>query len=484
MLQSSQLPQILTDSGINLENNLIQSLNWNSPEKLPLWNFCTDSRNVPSNSWFVALKGENFDGHKFCHLALERGAAGLIVSDLSGIDNSAINLRVPTLVVKDTLDAYQSIARAHRAALKATPRDFPKTQVVAITGSNGKTTTKEMLFRVLSKKFQTKASKSNENNEIGVPKNLLELTERDQFMVSECGMRGLGQIEELTKITEPNFTIITNIGTAHIGLLSSRENIAKAKSEIFRFQPKGGIALLPFNEPLLEPYMEDCNKDIQFIQFGDFQNPRFEGESTTFEYKGQTFSLQTPSLGLVHNSCAVIDLALHLGLSAQEIQAGLDEFQPVAGRGTITTLKLGATLIDESYNANPDSVRELARSLKRLTQSHFQRSLHSQTLVKSSILVLGEMAELGDLGGTLLSSLANDLNQNVNEIFLIGEDCFDSSFLSQITVSHKVFKDLDAAAKHFFDKKNELLNSQKIVAVKASRSAKLNELIDKIHSIE
>ncbi|MDX1919146.1 MAG: UDP-N-acetylmuramoyl-tripeptide--D-alanyl-D-alanine ligase [Candidatus Caenarcaniphilales bacterium] len=472
MLQSNELPSILSGVGINLNNNLIKLLNWKE-DKLPAWRFSTDSRNIPRGAWFIALRGENFDGHKFCQQTIESGATGLIISDVSLTDDFT---DVPVVLVKNTLEAYQAIARAHRHSLK--------TKVVAITGSNGKTTTKEMLFNVLSQKYKTKASNSNENNEIGVPKNLLQLDENDEIMISECGMRGLGQIEELTKITEPDYTIITNIGTAHIGILGSRENIAKAKSEIFCFQPSGGIALVPFNEPLLKPFIEDHAKWINFIKFGNFTNAKFEAKDqgsfnengTRFYYRGETFYLQTASLGLVSNACAVIDLALHLGLKAAEIQTGLDEFKPLTGRGALTKLKLnektGATLIDESYNANPDSVRELAKSLKRLSSG------------KTTILVLGEMAELGDLGESLLSGLAKDLNQNVDELFLVGTKCFNSGFTRQLTIPFQIFQNKEEVFEYFTNEKSYLLDSKKVIAVKASRSAKLNELVKNISSIE
>ncbi len=446
--QSANLPDILSSYG------LLQSA-LNLEKDLPAWQFCTDSRNIQPGSWFIALKGANFDGHSFLEQASKHGAGGFIVSEIpEGFSN-----KLPILVVTDTLKAYQAIANHYRKSLNIT--------TIAITGSNGKTTTKEMLFAVLSTKYRTTSTHANENNEIGVPKTILRAAAETEVLVLECGMRGLNQIKELTEIAEPDLAAITSIGTAHIGLLGSRENIAKAKSEIFRFMPKNKTAFLPFNEPLLKPFAKERD-DLQFKLFGDFENGRFEDERLQFKYKNEEFYLYTPNLALASNACLVIDIAKEMGLSKIQIQEGLSQFKPIAGRGTISQLKTGTTIIDETYNANPDSTVALAQSLACLGKS------------KKKILVLGEMAELGDLKNNLLEQMAKKIVPSVDEIILIGEE---NKELASKFPNAQWLSSTDKAFDFLYEHKDYYLNSNCLIGFKASRISKLEELVKKLEEL-
>lgn len=438
MLHSSVLPKILLAQTFNFDLNL------------PSWCFGTDSRKIEPNSWFIALKGKTFDGHNFLKTAIDCGAKGLIVSE-----NINSNFQVPVLLVPDTLKAYQQIANYQRKVLKPI--------VIAITGSNGKTTTKEILAQILSEKYEILATHANENNEIGVPKTLLKINSKTEIVILECGMRGLGQIAELTLIAEPDYAIITNIGTAHIGLLGSKQAIAQAKAEIFVNLKENKIAFTPINEPLLELWKNKYSSKINFKDFGNFENAQFDMKGINFAYKNQIFYLKTSNLALISNACAAIDLAYELGLNYQQIQNGLNKFLPQAGRGAIHELNSGACLIDETYNANPDSVLALAWSINRLGQN------------KNKILVLGEMAELGDLEESLLLELANKIQNLSDQFVFIGEP------------NQKLYKALKDKAILFesqeeaFDFLQIYLNSPKsILGFKASRSAKLEELIQRI----
>lgn len=451
-MQSSQLPNILSQPGIHSNKVFIQAHNFES--QLPNWSFSTDSRKICKDSWFIALKGETFDGHKFCLQALTDGAKGLIVSELP----QNIPAKTPLLLVTNTLEAYQMIARHHRRTLN------PIT--IALTGSNGKTTTKEMLSKVLAVKLKTSCNEGNENNEIGVPKNILRIDSSIQAMVVECGMRGLGQIAELAKISEPDLAAITNIGTAHIGLLGSRENIAAAKCEIFRYMPAGKTAFVPFNEPLITPWKEQVANQINFVEFGKYQDAQFDGELMSFIYDGHQFQLKTPNTVLINNACLVIEIAHQVGLSNEEIQEGFNLFQPQAGRGQLIKLSCGATIIDETYNANPDSSLALARSMSEMGKG------------KKKILVLGEMAELGDLAEVLLKQMALQLGELVDVICLIGKS---NQFLAE-TIGEKCFwfSSKDEACEYLLKKQNDFLSANCLLGFKASRSAKLEELIERI----
>ena len=198
----------------------------------------TDTRTIESGFLFVALKGDTFDGHDFINTAIEKGATGAIVEKGRAVEG------IVCIEVENTLVAYQNLARYHRRRF-----DIP---VVAITGSSGKTTTKEMVAAVLGTEFNVLKTEKNFNNEIGLPKTLLRLTAEHEACVVEMGMRGLGQIEELALIAEPTMGIITNVGTSHIELLGSREAIAEAKGELIRCLPENSVAILNEDDPYVK----------------------------------------------------------------------------------------------------------------------------------------------------------------------------------------------------------------------------------------
>ncbi|MDX1918203.1 MAG: UDP-N-acetylmuramoyl-tripeptide--D-alanyl-D-alanine ligase [Candidatus Caenarcaniphilales bacterium] len=437
--ESQSLPSAFEAFGLRSS----QLLNWISP--LPDWSFSTDSRHLKPGGWFLALQGEIFDGHQFCRQALEAGARGLILSQR--LDDYPC----PTIVVEDTLYAYQAIAQAQRRSLNPL--------VVGITGSNGKTTTKELASLVLAQKYRVSATSANENNEIGVPKSILEADPEAGLLVLEMGMRGLGQIAELVKIAEPTHTIITSIGTAHIGLLGSKEGIAQAKSEIFRTAKSPQITFLPFDEPLLKPWIAQKPDFVQVRFFGNYKIQSRYGGCSRFYYRNELYELRTLHQGIVQNVCAVIDLALELELSPDQIQAGLHLFKPPAGRGLWHQLSSGAFLIDDSYNANPDSVVALAQSLA--DQSGFK------------LLVLGEIAELGDLSEVLLTKLGADLRELVDLVLLVGTKLspLSKALLDKAQTCENIDQAHEIILRQIEKKAPEL-----IIAVKGSRVAKLDQL--------
>ena len=443
----------------NCKSNRINEAN------LPSFQFCTDSRNIIKDSWFIALKGANFDGHDFCQMAIDNGIKGLIINDNFDIQTLKNTNNLSIIQVQNTLKTYQEIANYYRKHLKN------KTKFIAITGSNGKTTTKEILYLVLKQKYKTQCSLSNENNEIGVPKNILNINENTQIFIAECGMRGLNQIQELVEIIEPDYTAITNIGNSHIGILGSREKIAQAKSEIFRFAPADSLAFIPANEDLLEKWtnLENNNKkiNIKYFDFSKVQNIEFKNNFLYFTYHNYQFSLASSNLTTIYNACLVIEIALELNLNYTEIQKGLAEYKPSSGRGALIELKSGVQIIDETYNASPDSVVALAKSLNYLGKN------------KQKVLILGEIAELGSSGEELLISMQADLLKNLDHIILIGKG------------NYNLAKNLDQKAHYFNEKKealdflkeNNYLNENYLLGFKASRISKLEEMINDLQKI-
>ena len=234
----------------------------------------TDTRTIEAGFLFVALKGDTFDGHDFIGNAIEKGATGAVVEKGRTVDG------IVCIEVDNTLTAYQQLARYHRRRF-----DIP---VVAITGSSGKTTTKEMVAAVLSTEFNVLKTEKNFNNEIGLPKTLLRLTAEHEACVVEMGMRGLGQIEELALIAEPTMGIITNVGTSHIELLGSREAIAEAKSELIRCLPEDSIAVLNEDDPYVKA-MDSLAKG-KTITYGIESNATCIGSHLQYKKDGIKFT--------------------------------------------------------------------------------------------------------------------------------------------------------------------------------------------------
>lgn len=347
----------------------------------------SDSRNICINQLFVAIKGENFDGNNYAVEAIGQGAAAALVSDA----NTQAN---PAILVNDTRLALGQLAKHWR--------DKFQLPLVAITGSNGKTTVKEMLAAILStaespaagtSTFASRAvlaTQGNLNNDIGMPMTLLKLNAQHKFAAIEMGMNHLGEIDYLTHIAKPNVAVITNAGTAHIGELGSRDNIAKAKGEIFAGLSSGGIAVINADDDYAE-YWKKLNKDKNIITFG---LEKAADVTATFAEQNDVSQIQlkTPSgmisfdlamLGKhnISNALAASTCAVALGISNADIARGLKRFGGVKGRLQRKVGLNGAKLIDDTYNANPDSMKAAIDVLA--------------TQAGKQIFVMGDMAELG-----------------------------------------------------------------------------------------
>ncbi|UUO14850.1 MULTISPECIES: UDP-N-acetylmuramoyl-tripeptide--D-alanyl-D-alanine ligase [Aphanizomenonaceae] len=329
----------------------------------------TDTRILQPGEVFLALRGEKFDGHDFVPTAIAQGAIVAIV------DHHYENPGFPVLRVKDTLKAYQQIAKWWRESF-AIP-------VIGITGSVGKTTTKELISAVLATKGKVHKTYGNFNNEIGVPKTLLELTKQDNFAVIEMAMRGRGQIAELTEIAKPTIGVITNVGTAHIELLGSEEAIAEAKCELLATMPNDSIAILNYDNPLL---METAAKFWQgkVISYG-FSGGDIQGELTdneTVEVAGMRLPLPLPGRHNATNFLAALAVAKVLEIDWQLLQSGIMVNMPT-GRSQRFTLANDVVILDETYNAAPEAMLAALQLL-------------ADTPGKRKIAVLGAMKELGE----------------------------------------------------------------------------------------
>lgn len=350
----------------------------------PVTGFTWDSRLVAPGMCFVALPGARADGHDFVSAALAAGAAGALVSRADAAPPGS-----PCILVPDTLLALGTAAACHR-------RQF-HLPVVGVTGSVGKTTTKEMVAAVLSTRYRTFRTTGNFNSEVGLPTLLLnELNGAHQAAVVEMGMRGLGEIAYLVSIARPTLAVVTNVGVSHLELLGSRENIARAKAELVAGLPPGGTAVLNADDERVAamqalapgPVVLYSLEGAHGPQFVTLQHLRREGEV------GQAFTLVTwqgsvevylpaPGRHNALNALAAAGVGLALGLTLDEIAAGLSNFTPVGSRMNIMEIH-GVRILDDSYNAAPASVQAALAVLADLGRGGRR------------VAVLGDMAELGE----------------------------------------------------------------------------------------
>ncbi len=338
----------------------------------------TDSRKVKSGDIFVALQGQQVDGHDFIQKAVELGAAALLVAH----QVEMVPATVPVIQVANTLQALQELATYNRLR-KAIP-------VVAVTGSNGKTSTKDMIAAVLQTRYQTLKTEANYNNELGLPLTLLNLQQEHQAAVVEMGMRGSGEIDFLAGLAKPTGAVITTIGEAHLERLGSVHNIALAKTEVLEHIGEDGFALLNGDSPWLRELASRCRGNVWFYSLqgnADIvaHNIRPEGGSMRYEvtFPGGAGEIYLPVPGShnVMNSLAAIGVGLQLGLTFAEIARGLAQVALSHMRLEILQSN-GMTIINDTYNASPSSTKAALRVLQETNRGR-------------KIAVLGNMYELG-----------------------------------------------------------------------------------------
>ena len=349
----------------------------------------TDTRTIKQGDFYLPLKGASFDGEKFIEQAIEKGAVGSFCTK-SEVSTKAFLLKVP-----DTLTAYLQLANSRRNKMNPT--------VVAITGSSGKTTTKELVASVLSEKYKTFKTPLNHNNEIGFCQTIFEAPDDTEVMVLEMGMRGLGEIELLSKYAEPDITIISNVGTAHIGRLGSRENIAKAKCEIVSHQ-RGNI-FIAHDDDLIKKTVRFDGEKI-FYSLKEVEILEKSAHYSKFVYQDNEYELNVGGDYNIENALSAINTGYKLGLSTKEVQEGLKKYKPIEKRWEAVGVNINGKIVDvinDSYNANPESMRAFVDTIFEL--------------YKDYTLVLGDMGELGENEVKYHRELGEYINnkQNLNK---------------------------------------------------------------------
>ena len=343
-------------------------------------NISLDSRTILNRELFIAIKGTNFDGHNFLNEVIKKGGKAVVIKD--GMQNLLPN-KFPFWTVPDTLEAFQKLALFKRRKL-----NIP---VVGITGSVGKTTTKEMMGEVLKQLGKIKLSQLNFNNEIGVGLTILDAELKDKTLILEMGMRGVGQIENLSKFSEPDIAVITNIGSSHIGILGSKENITNAKCEITKHLNPKGVVIIPANDLLLEETLKknwngriikveliDRNQKARSINKSNLQG-FFNRSNNSVVIEGKIFEISFQGFHNAFNFLFVYAVAKELGIEFKNT----NKFNFVSLNGRNKILKSNKTTIyDETYNASPESVKACIDNLLDNPNNHF--------------LIFGSMQELGN----------------------------------------------------------------------------------------
>jgi UDP-N-acetylmuramoyl-tripeptide--D-alanyl-D-alanine ligase len=424
----------------------------------------TDSRSIAKGQLFVGIKGENFDGNTYAFEALKQGAAAVLVSD-------ANTQASPAVIVENTRLALGELSKYWRNKF-----DLP---LVAVTGSNGKTTVKEMITSILSAaKGKVLATRGNLNNDIGMPLTLLCMNENHNYAVIEMGMNHEGEIRYLTKIAQPNVALVNNAGTAHIGEVGSREAIARAKGEIFEGLTDDGIAVVSADDDFAD-YWKSLNKNRKIITFGLNDKADVSANYQT-QNNSSAINLKTPSgevqfnlnvLGEhnVHNALAASAVAVALGVSNADIASGLTKFNPVKGRLNWLEGVNGAVVIDDTYNANPDSMKAAIDVLA--SQKTTQQS--------TQIFVMGDMAELGDDAPQMHAEIGAYARQKgIAQLFSFGEfsKLASTSFNGGLGKNAQHFDSLEA----LLDALRRGMRKDVTVLVKGSRFMKMERVVNQI----
>lgn len=430
--------------------------------------FCgvnTDSRSIKAGELFVALSGENFDGHNYCAKALELGAAGVVIShDVAGLPQNAVAVKVD-----DTLKAYQLISKAWRDKQK-------NLKVVAVTGSNGKTSTKDLIAACLAVKYNVVKTEANFNNEIGLPKTLLNIKPDTEIAVVEMGMRGLGQIRALCELASPDVAVVTNVGETHMELLGSMENIARAKGEIVEGLTAQQFAVLN-NDDAFVRAMADKTA-AQAVTYGCGEDACVCAENVVLSAEGSEFDcicartgerehIVLPLLGEhnVYNALAAIGVAVTFNVPLSQVKAALKDVKLTGKRQEF--VQIGAvTVINDAYNASPASMASALKTLHAVKSAKGGRA----------VAVLADMLELGALSQSAHAEVGEmAAAEGVDVLITYGEEAVNIGKAAQNGgVKTFICKNRAEAAKIL----SGVVRNNDIILLKGSHSMQVDGLID------
>jgi UDP-N-acetylmuramoyl-tripeptide--D-alanyl-D-alanine ligase len=428
----------------------------------------TDSREVKPGGLFVALKGEQQDGHAYIADAIARGAAGLLVERRPESVNGALVIQVP-----DTRRALIALTRERLAAHKV--------PVVGVTGSAGKTTTKDLIAHVLGRRLRVRKSEGNLNTYTGIPMTVFELEPGDRVLVMEYAMSRLGEIKELTSMAPPNIGAVLNVGLAHVGYLGSIDAVAKAKRELVEGLTQDGLAVLNADDRRVKA-MAPAARRVTLYGFAREASVRadkvklhgLEGSAFTLRTpKGESqVFLRLPGRHSISNALAAAAIALEFGFDAAAIASALHGFTPPSRRMNIVLGQTGSTIIDDCYNASPGSM-EAALEVLRLAPKGSLR-----------IAVLGDMLELGEQSAKAHHEVGELAGKTVDRLVVVGEfakDVVDGAMKSGLPAAQvSVAADVEEAIARV----RPWLNAGARVLVKGSRGMRMERVVDALRKEE
>ncbi len=450
---------------MKISKDILQSLKYGTLQHIPeTFNTASviDSRQLKPGMLFFALKGENTDGHNYVERSQEKKPAFCVVEE-QWVDKQTGNIQnLPLWIVKNSEKALQLLARKIR--------EITNIPVLALTGTNGKTSTRSMITEVLSKKFNVLATIGNLNNHLGLPLSLLRIEEHHNFAVLEMGTNHFGEIELLCNIAKPNYGLITNIGRGHTEFLESPAGVAKAKSELFNSLPKEGIVFINADDHYIPAMTSPAETRITYSMKSETTD--HSGKIETIDKLGcatlvadgkTTIKLKIPGVYQAFNALVAYTVGHHFGIAQDQIKTALEEYSGVPNRLGIK--KKRCTVIDDTYNANPESTLGAVKTLADLKTAG------------KKYFILGDMLELGENKELYHTEIGEQIAQtDIDYLYCHGQ-------LSYYTIAGAK-KAGHTRAVHFLTKQeiidllNKNLTSDDVVLLKGSRGSKMEEIIE------
>jgi UDP-N-acetylmuramoyl-tripeptide--D-alanyl-D-alanine ligase len=426
--------------------------------RIPIYGISTDSRTTRGNELFVAIKGESYDGHAFLAQALSKGAVAAVVSK---VEAERMGLKGPEYItVDDTLFALGELARRYRARAAA--------KVTAVTGSNGKTTVKNLVFEIISRRDPAIKSLGNFNNLIGLPISIFQIRDHHKYAVFELGMSARGEISRLGQIASPDVGIITNVGPVHLEFLKSLDEVAEAKLELLQHIRSSGTLVVNGDDQMLNSRLHRYSGQI--LKFGlergnDVRPSDLSFDSSQmprFSLKRQAFSLQIPGIHNLYNALAAYAASIALGIDKEIAAEAINSFRPEALRSEIIDLN-GISLVVDCYNANPVSMSFAIEMLSRMNCRGRR------------IAVLGDMLELGEQSVGFHEEIGDQARElKIDFLFAFGP------------LSHNIVGHFGLNGRHFEDKQKlsksliETIKTGDIILFKGSRGMALEEVVEEV----